>query len=92
MVALIISIIFWLVGILIIFGGEYFVFKIKHAQHDLRKSKESLEFNDNSASIVRGIEAKALDYIPWYLIRIAASIVGLIVIAFGFVALGFVFR
>ncbi|TCP24092.1 hypothetical protein EV207_12715 [Scopulibacillus darangshiensis] len=91
MVALFISIIFWLIGLVIIFSGRLVINRIHKMDHELEKKAKALKFKDNSASMAATIEDKALDMVPWYLVRLSATIIGMIFIVFGFVALGFMF-
>lgn len=89
--ALFIAIIFWLIGIVLIISERYLIAKMRHVDHELEKEAEALKFQDNSASMVLTIEEKVLDLIPWFSVRLVTLVIGMILIVFGFVALGFMF-
>ncbi|MFC4618995.1 hypothetical protein ACFO4N_09665 [Camelliibacillus cellulosilyticus] len=87
---LITSIVFWLIGILVIIGGRVLYDKIRKAQENLRERAKEEKFNDNSASFAYAIGSEALDTLPWFYVRLVFIIAGMIFIAIGFVALGFI--
>ncbi|WKB36338.1 hypothetical protein QS257_04100 [Terrilactibacillus sp. S3-3] len=92
MTALVISIILWLVGVLIIMLGYVAVGKLKGVGHDLLRHAEHEKGKDNSASIVMAIQGKIIDVFPVYMINIFTAIIGIVLIALGFVAVAFTFR
>lgn len=89
MAPIIVSILFWLVGILVILSGRYLLHKLHHAEKDLKEKAEEVKFKDNSASVTYQIEDEVLDAIPWYYIRLIFILIGMVIIALGFVPLGF---
>ncbi|WP_085521028.1 hypothetical protein [Tuberibacillus sp. Marseille-P3662] len=89
MAPLIISGLFWLVGILVMIGGRILYIQLNHTRHHLKEHAESVKHQDQSKSLYLGMGEKALNFTPWYAIRLFFIIVGLCIMALGFVALGF---
>ena len=89
MAPIIVSIIFWLVGILVILSGRYLFHNLQGMKKDLKEKAEDAMFNDNSASITYQISGEAVDAMPLYYIRFIFILLGAIIIALGFVPLGF---
>lgn len=92
MTALVISIILWLAGVLIIMLGYFGVGKLKGAGHHLQRRAEHEKGKDDSASIALAIEGKMIDVLPVYMINIISAVIGVVLIALGFVAIAFSFR
>ncbi|MFX3618804.1 MAG: hypothetical protein ACE3JK_14950 [Sporolactobacillus sp.] len=91
MPALLLAILFWLAGTALLAGGYLITGKLKKTSDQLLTDAEHEKGKDNSASIAMTIEGKILDYVPSYLIHLSMSIVGLLFIVIGFVALAFFF-
>ncbi|GGH83114.1 putative membrane protein [Pullulanibacillus pueri] len=86
---LIISLVFWLIGIIVIVSHSILITLLKHKQKEFDERAEQKMFNDNSASIANSMGEQVLDLIPWGYIRLVTVIIGMIIIALGFVPLGF---
>lgn len=89
MAPIIISIVFWLVGILVILSNRYLYHKLQAIKKDLKEKAEKVKFEDNSASVAFQVTGEAIDAVPWYYIRFVLILVGTVIIALGFVPLGF---
>ena len=89
MAPIIISIVFWLVGILVILSYRYLYYKLQAIKKDLKEKAEKVKFDDNSASVAFQVTGEVIDAVPWYYIRLVLILVGTVIIALGFVPLGF---
>ena len=89
MAPIIISIVFWLVGILVILSNRYLYYKLQAIKKDLKEKAEKVKFDDNSASVAFQVTGEVIDAVPWYYIRLVLILVGTVIIALGFVPLGF---
>ena len=89
MAPVVISIAFWLVGIVLLISQRLVINRLKAAMKKMDEKSEQTKFNDNSASIAYSMGENALDVIPWDYIRLICVIIGMIIIALGFVPLGF---
>jgi hypothetical protein len=89
MAPIVVSILFWLIGILVILSGRYIFHKLQEAKKDLKEKAEAVKFKDNSASMTFQLSGEVLDAVPWYYIRLIFIVVGMVIIALGFVPLGF---
>lgn len=92
MPALLLAILFWLVGMVLLAGGYLVTGRLKKTSDQLLTHAEHEKGKDNSASIAMTIEGKILDYIPSYLIYLSMCIIGLLFVVLGFVALAFFFE
>ncbi|GGE35718.1 hypothetical protein GCM10011391_13110 [Pullulanibacillus camelliae] len=63
---------------------------MKKTQKQLDKNAEDAQFDDNSASLAYSMGEAALDMVPWFYIRTVCIVLGMIIIALGFVPLGFI--
>ncbi|HEX6923431.1 MAG TPA: hypothetical protein VF149_06365 [Bacillales bacterium] len=81
---------FWAVGLIVMLGGAYQGHKIAEAKEHLHEDAESAKHRDKKASMYFELEGKALDMVPWVTVRLVYLILGMIIFAFGFVALSFV--
>ncbi|MGV3488223.1 MAG: hypothetical protein ACO1OC_06510 [Tuberibacillus sp.] len=91
MAPIMISILLWLVGILVIFGGRIIYYKLQKMKKDLKERAEGAKFRDNSATVAFQFTGEVIDAIPWYYVRLIFIIIGAVIIAIGFVPLGFLF-
>ncbi|HET6873006.1 MAG TPA: hypothetical protein VFH42_08475 [Sporolactobacillaceae bacterium] len=89
MAPIVVSGLFWLVGILVILSGRYLYHKLQEVKKNLKEKAEEVKFKDNSASMTFQLSGEVLDAIPWYFIRLIFILVGMVIIALGFVPLGF---
>lgn len=87
--SIIIAMVFWIVGIVIMFGGRIAGFLLRKLEHKLEKKSKHNKFEDNPAHIAYGTGSKIVDAIPWYLINPWFAVFGLVVFAIGFVPLSF---
>ncbi|RYL93505.1 hypothetical protein EWI07_07160 [Sporolactobacillus sp. THM7-4] len=89
MIPLSLAILLWVAGLYLLFLSYRFNRKLRESGQRLLSHAEHEKGKDNSASIAMTIEGKILDNIPSYLIHMAMSAAGLLIIALGFVALAF---
>lgn len=89
MVILIISCLFWLAGMGVMISADYLQAKKGHAEKDLHEHADKTADINTSESIYMRILEKVISYIPWFVIRIMTTIVGLFMIAIGFIFLAF---
>lgn len=87
--ALIISILFWLVGLLIILSGPIMNVVLTRIKKKMDAKSEDVKFHDNQASIQYTMAEDIIDIIPWFSVRLILTIIGMVVMALGFVSLGF---
>jgi hypothetical protein len=81
---------FWIIGLLIISGGEYINKKMGQKKDQMIRHAESARAFDTDESVYFALEGKALDAIPWFVVRLFTVIIGMIVIVLGFVALSLI--
>lgn len=86
---LFISFLFWLVGFLVILSGPVIGYLLKRMKKKMDQKSEETRHDDNEASFVYAILENVIDIIPWFYIRLVFTIVGMVIIALGFVSLGF---
>lgn len=86
---LIISILFWLIGFVVILGGRLMNHFLVRLKKKMDAEAEKLKFKNNKESIKHTIGEDVIDMIPWYYVRLIFTIVGMVIIALGFVSLGF---
>jgi len=91
MAPIIVSIVFWLAGILVILCGRYLFHKLQEAKKGLKEKAEDVMFNDNSASLTYQFSGEVIDALPLYYVRFVFILIGAVIIAIGFVPLGFLF-
>lgn len=91
MVAWLITIGFWAVGLIVMAGGWYIGHKLDEKNAQLKKETKSAEGQDAEATMYYAMEEKMIDALPWVTVRLSGIIIGMIIFAFGFVALSFVF-
>lgn len=91
MISLIISCLFWLAGMVVMVSSDFLLAKKKHAEKDLHHHAGETEGSNTSESIYMKILEKVLNIIPWFVFRITTTIIGLFIMAIGFVVLAFYF-
>lgn len=89
MTPVVISVFIWLFGLLVMLSGRFLFNRMRRAQHHIKEEAESVKFQDQSKSLLMGIEEKALGAIPWYVVRLFLVLIGATIIALGFVSVGF---
>ncbi|MCO7124554.1 hypothetical protein NIE88_02010 [Sporolactobacillus shoreicorticis] len=92
MAALIIAILFWILGMAALCASFYVTKEMREKGEHLLKESEHEKGKDDSASIAMAIEAGFLKRIPSYVIHLVTGTVGATLIVFGFVALAFYFH
>jgi hypothetical protein len=81
---------FWFAGTLIAASpGILFRILEKEKEH-LRKESSETRFRDHMASIFFSVEEKMLSSIPWWAFTLICSILAVIFMTFGFIALSFI--
>lgn len=81
---------FWVVGMVFMIGGAYVGHKMSETKHQLHEKAKSTQFKDKSASLYFGMEKEMMDMMPWVPMRLLMIIAGMVIFAFGFVAMSFV--
>ncbi|MCQ2011053.1 hypothetical protein NOM01_13710 [Sporolactobacillus sp. STSJ-5] len=89
MAALIIAILFWILGMAVLCASFYLTKEMRQAGDHLIVEAEHEKGKDDSASIAMAIEASFLKRIPSYMIHMVTGTIGATLIALGFVALAF---
>jgi hypothetical protein len=92
MTALVITILFWLLGLAVLSASFFLTKEMKEAGEHLLEDANHEKDKDDSASIAMTIEGNLLDYIPSYVIYMVTGVIGATLLAFGFVALAFYFH
>ncbi|RYM05190.1 hypothetical protein EWH99_07175 [Sporolactobacillus sp. THM7-7] len=92
MIALILAILFWLVGMCLMLSSYLTNRMLRTTGEHLLRQAEGEKGKDNEESILLSIEGKVLDNIPSYLVHILSNISGSLLIVLGFVALAFYLR
>lgn len=92
MAALIIAILFWILGMAVLCASFYLTKEMKQAGEHLIVEAEHEKGKDDSASIAMTIEGKFLNRIPSYVIYMVIGVIGATLLVFGFVALAFYFH
>jgi hypothetical protein len=83
------AIIFWLVGIIFMFGGKMANNFLRYLEKKLHKKAEKNAHQDHSAHMVYGTGRNIVDKIPWFVVNSSFIIVGMVIIALGFVPFSF---
>ncbi|WP_027724866.1 hypothetical protein [Tuberibacillus calidus] len=91
MAPIVVSIMIWLIGIIIILLGKYLYDWLMKTKEKFKEKAEGAQFHDHSKAVAFQISGKVLDAIPWYYVRLIFILVGAVIIALGFVPLGFLF-
>jgi len=91
MAPIVVSIMIWLIGIIIILLGKYLYDWLMNTKEKFKEKAEGAQFHDNSKAVVFQFSGEVLDAIPWYYVRLIFILVGAVIIALGFVPLGFLF-
>ncbi|MET1249091.1 hypothetical protein ABWW58_09910 [Sporolactobacillus sp. STCC-11] len=89
MTALIITILFWLLGLAVLSASFFLTKEMKEAGEHLLEDAAHEKGKDDSASIAMAIEGKFLRRVPSYIIHMVTGVIGATLLAFGFVALAF---
>jgi hypothetical protein len=87
--ALLGAILFWLIGMYLMWKGYSLTKRMRIAGIRMLKDSEHEKGKDNSASIARAIEGKILGHIPSYLVHVVMDVLGALFLVVGFVALAF---
>ncbi|WEG12404.1 hypothetical protein PU629_20265 [Pullulanibacillus sp. KACC 23026] len=85
------TVVLWVIGIIALFGGKIADNLLRRLERKLERKSEKNKFDDNSAHIAYGAGEKVADAIPWYAVNMFFIIIGLVLIAIGFIPLGFHF-
>ncbi len=89
LVALILAILFWLVGFAVLICGFILTGVLQSAGRKLMEHAEHEKGKDNSASLAMAIEGRLLRSIPGYVVHLGTVTAGLTLIAIGCVAIAF---
>jgi uncharacterized membrane protein len=83
------AIIFWLVGIVVMFGGKIADNLLRYLEKKFHKKAKENAQQDHSAHMVYGAVRNIVDVIPWFAVNPVFIIFGMVIIALGFVPFSF---
>ncbi|MFT8872142.1 MAG: hypothetical protein ABF868_07595 [Sporolactobacillus sp.] len=91
MSALLMAVLLWVAGLAAISGGFFLIARMRKLSDLFLHHAERNKGKDNVASMEMTIQGKVLGHIPGCVVHVLLSTAGLLLIAFGCVALGFFF-
>ncbi len=70
-------------------SSDFLLVKKRHAEKNLHQHADATETSNASESFYMSILEKILGSVPWFMVRLTTTIVGLFIMAIGFVVLAF---
>lgn len=87
---LVVPIMFWLIAVLIIYSPNAIYRLLEKEKKKLAEHAKKAKPNDSGEGVLYTIEERALDMISWWGMTFSMTILGLVLIALGFVSLSFI--